>query len=395
MNILYLHRHWPTFGGGETVTICLANELIKRGHKIFVAYFNDSEKTLNLPDINPSLKAIKIEGVQYDEFSSEFFVSKGKARIVSSALVKIVRENNIDIIVNQWWPVEFHKNICKKTDAKVIKCLHMDLDTQRSFNFDGLKGRLFNQIYPIYRVIEKKKHFYSADKYLKNCDCFVFLAPSFMEKYQKARPSYNVSKKTDYVYNPLTYPSSISIKNLTEKQNEILFVGRLLEKHKQVTQILKVWERISKIANIDDWKLTIVGSGPDLELYKSIVASKKLSNVYYEGFQNPLPYYQRASIFVMTSAYEGWGMTLVEAQQNGVVPIVMDAYESLHDIITNNQNGLIVPNKNIDAFSKSLIWLMNKQNERIRMAKAGIESAQRFSVENIVDKWEIIFSQLK
>lgn len=41
----------------------------------------------------------------------------------------------------------------------------------------------------------------------------------------------------------------------------------------------------------------------------------------------------------MTSAFEGFGMTLVEAQQYGVVPIVMDSYKSLHDIIKNDETA--------------------------------------------------------
>lgn len=42
MNILFLLRLWPVYGGGETVTICLANEMVKRGHQVAVAYFKDS-----------------------------------------------------------------------------------------------------------------------------------------------------------------------------------------------------------------------------------------------------------------------------------------------------------------------------------------------------------------
>lgn len=48
MNIVFLLRLWPIYGGGETVTICLANEMAKRGHAVTVFYFKDSE-TNELP----------------------------------------------------------------------------------------------------------------------------------------------------------------------------------------------------------------------------------------------------------------------------------------------------------------------------------------------------------
>jgi glycosyltransferase involved in cell wall biosynthesis len=46
----------------------------------------------------------------------------------------------------------------------------------------------------------------------------------------------------------------------------------------------------------------------------------------------------------MTSAYEGWGLTLTEAQQMGVVPIAFDSFGAVYDIIENEYNGLIIPN---------------------------------------------------
>ena len=40
MNILFLERYWPVFGGGQTVTRILANAFCERGHKVHVVYFN-------------------------------------------------------------------------------------------------------------------------------------------------------------------------------------------------------------------------------------------------------------------------------------------------------------------------------------------------------------------
>ena len=40
MNILYVMRYWPVYGGGETITVTLANEFVKRGHSVYVVYTN-------------------------------------------------------------------------------------------------------------------------------------------------------------------------------------------------------------------------------------------------------------------------------------------------------------------------------------------------------------------
>lgn len=71
MNIVFLLRLWPIYGGGETVTICLANEMAKRGHAVTVFYFKDSE-TNELPYIDPSIKAVRIPDVRCDEYTYSF-----------------------------------------------------------------------------------------------------------------------------------------------------------------------------------------------------------------------------------------------------------------------------------------------------------------------------------
>lgn len=178
------------------------------------------------------------------------------------------------------------------------------------------------------------------------------------------------------------------------KEKTVLYVGRLLEKHKQVSRILRVWKYIEANVDLKDWKLQIVGDGPSRPLYEQIIKGLGLTRVSLEGYQNPLPYYKKSSLFVMTSAYEGFPMTLVESQQNGVVPIAMDSYTSLHDIIINGENGMIVPDGNIEAFYLTISSLMTDESKRQQMAEAGLKSCKQYHASRIVDKWEKIFSRL-
>lgn len=393
MTIAFLHRIWPVFGGGETVTKCLANELVKRGYEIYVIYTKQS--VLQDLELDDRIHQILLPNIPFDEKSSEFFVKSNLTNSVSILLKEIVIQNRIDILINQWWPVEFIDNVRKDIGVKVIKCLHMDPDTHKVFNFSSLNERIWSLFQPLYRICEKKKHLYSLDKYLTHSDLLVFLAPSFLDFYRKERKLIkDIAEKTDYVFNPLVYKTEGPIQwNLKEKT--VLFVGRLLEKHKQVSRILYAWQYVESNADLKDWKLQIVGDGPSRSLYEQMKKDLNLKRVFFEGFQYPLSYYKRASIFVMTSAYEGWGMTLVEAQQNGVVPIAMDTYSSLHDIIINDKNGIITPDGDIKAFYKALLYLMNDHSKLISLAQNGFESCERYKVSIIVDKWEKIFNRLK
>jgi len=391
-NIAFLHRIWPIYGGGETVTKCLANELVKRGYEIYIIYTKESvQKDIEL---DSRIHQVLLPNIPFDENSSEFFVKSNLIGSVATLVKGIVVQNKIDILINQWWPVEFIDKVRKGTGVKVIKCLHMDPDTHKVLNFSGLKGKLWEMVKPLYRLAETEKHLYSLDKYLTHSDLLVFLAPSFLQFYRNKRKSRkDILQKTDFVFNPLVYQVKEPVQwDLKEKT--VLYVGRLLEKHKQVSSILQVWAFIETNKELDDWKLQIVGEGPSKPLYQQMIHDLKLHRVSLEGYQHPLPYYRKASLFVMTSAYEGFPMTLVESQQNGVVPIVMDTYSSLHDIITNGENGVIVPDGDIKAFSKSLAILMKNIDKRKKMALAGMNSCKQYQVSNIVDKWEKIFNRL-
>ena len=148
MVILFLHRIWPSYGGGETVTKCLANEFVKRGHKVFVLYTKRSSN--DDPDLDSRIVQTYIPDVHYDEKSSEFFVDKCLARKVNTFVDKYIIDHHIEIIINQWWPVEFLENLKNRDRIKIIKCLHMDPDTRKVLDFSGIKGMVF------------KDHFFSA-----------------------------------------------------------------------------------------------------------------------------------------------------------------------------------------------------------------------------------------
>lgn len=139
---------------------------------------------------------------------------------------------------------------------------------------------------------------------------------------------------------------------------------------------------------LNGWILRIVGYGKHEKIYKDMVASLNLKNVVFEGAQKTvLPYYQSASIFMMTSDVEGWGLTLTESLQMGVIPIAFDTFESLSDIIHNTYNGYIIPKNDLQNYSQVMINLMNNDAMRRKMAENCLLSSQKFSPDLIVDEW--------
>ena len=97
---------------------------------------------------------------------------------------------------------------------------------------------------------------------------------------------------------------------------------------------------------------------------------------------------------MMTSSFEGFGITLTEAQQFGCVPIVQNTYASLTDIIQNGKNGVIVDSAKEEEFARQLLQLMRDKKGRENMAKHGLVSCQQFSQERITKMWLDLFDEL-
>ena len=119
-----------------------------------------------------------------------------------------------------------------------------------------------------------------------------------------------------------------------------------------------------------------------------------LKNVTFTGRQNPISYYKNAALFMMTSAVEGWGLTLTESMQTGVVSIAFDSYPALHDIITDRYDGCIIPDNDLEAYANCMEELMRNRGERERIAKNGLESCRRFEINKIVEQWVKLIESL-
>lgn len=218
-------------------------------------------------------------------------------------------------------------------------------------------------------------------------DKIVILSARFLQYGKKMITQKNLHK-VKAIGNCLTLDCFYDPKKLYDKKKEVLIVSRLEECRKRLLVALKIWNMIEKTKLFPDWKLVIVGDGKHREIYKKKVLEMNLQQISFEGHQpSTIPYYKRASIFIMTSDMEGWGLTLTESLQMGVVPIAFDAFESLHDIIQDGFNGYIIPNDDLEQYADKLTTLMANTELRMNMATKCVASSHRFLVDDVIDEW--------
>lgn len=387
MKICFLLRIWPIYGGGETVTQILANEFVSRGLDVHIVYFIDNgwDKVCKLDKRihNFRIHNVNIGRFHYDPMNSKYVIEK---------LSEYVNQQNIDIIINQWWPVEFFKGLSINHDYRLISVHHMNVFQKIQLPNNDLKSLIKKSFRSYFQNRYMNSRANSLVPFIQNSDKFVFLAESFISEFLKYTTLPIDADKLAFINNPISLESDVLNFDLSRKEHIVLFVGRIDDNHKRLNYILQAWSLCEK--KLGDWKLVIVGTGKDLK--KNILLANKLhlNNVYFEGQQNPKPYYEKASLFVMTSHHEGWGMTLVEAQSYGVVPVVMNSFSSVSEIIKDDYNGLLIKDNDIRAFAEGIIKLAGLTEWREQLAINGMKSVRRFDVKLIANKWEELFESM-
>lgn len=324
-----------------------------------------------------------------------------------SVLNKYVQDNHIDVIIIPEGRLytSYARKAVKGTNCKIISALHSMPGYERigimtmlkeSFHYNEsrikrLRAALFIALYPLVYIWYTLKHIFAFNRAYKDSDKLVLLSEKFFEEY---KTKYYISDTSKFaaIGNAVSFNKCADDEDLKHKKKQLLFVGRFSEECKRISLILKAWELIYR--KYPDWSLVLVGFGRSDKAYKDYVANHSLPRVSFEGKQKPESYYLNASIFLMTSAFEGWGMTLTEAQQMGCVPVAMHSFSSVTDIITDGENGFVVPNNDLNAFCERLTQLMDDKELLETMARNAVTSTERFSKEIVCEKYYKLCMQL-
>ena len=223
-------------------------------------------------------------------------------------------------------------------------------------------------------------NYYHSDRYM-------VLSPSFVQKfidYTNVKDGGKLIVQT----NPVTIDCSSYEYDAGRKRKEIVFIGRLDFYQKKVNRVIDTWALLEE--HFPDWKLTIVGDGPDRVNVEAMVKKKALKGVSFEGYQDSLEYYKRASILILTSEFEGFPLVLVEAMSFGVVPTVYGSYSAVYDIIEDGVNGKIVKpvaGKFItENMASSLSEIIRDENKRQNMAQQAIITSKEYSMDKIYEQ---------
>lgn len=172
-----------------------------------------------------------------------------------------------------------------------------------------------------------------------------------------------------------------SFKQTGAPKSPVPLIGMLgrLKKYKSVDHLLEAFVIVRQ--QIPNAQLLIVGDGDDKPRLMSIARELRISDsVTFTGFvseEEKIRYLNELHIAVNTSAKEGWGLTVIEANACGT-PTVSSNVQGLRDAVVDGETGMLYEYGDREQLAEKILLLLRDEHLRERLALNAIQWAKKF-----------------
>lgn len=371
MKILYLIHGTFNSGGMEKIVLEKANYLAEYGYDISIITTEQKGRE-NFFYLSKKVKRIDFD-INYSDTNDYFFLKvllyPLKQYKHKRFLVKFLNDNPQDIVISTFGnEVSFVNDL--KDGSKKIGEIHFSRFFRSQYNRKGFWGLI--------------------DKYRQSRD---------LEK-AKAFDKFVVLTEEDKLYwegltNIVVIPNFTLFSNhsaLLDNKRAIA-VGRLCYQ-KGYERMIKAWNEI--VRYYPDWHLDVYGGGEDKENLVELINNLGLKDniSIFPPVLNIEKEYLNASIYLMTSRYEGLPMVLIEAMMHGLPTVVMDCKCGPRDIVVNGTTGFLVKDGDIaDFVNKAILLIECKEQRKLMGASAKERSSKLYLPDRIMPMWIRLFKE--
>ena len=358
MKILHITTNfYPTIGGIETFVYEVSRKMVEKGHKVYVV---TSDKGPSGNEISP--KKSNIDDINVKRFPFHSFLRYTR----SIKALKFIRSKEWDVI--HIHNIGFFTDFIPLFKSKAKKIF---LHTHGGI-FHTKKLSLFKYIYwNTYKIRP-----ISVDKIIAHSDHDFKLFSEIFDK-----------KKIELINYGIDWEKLSKIKNNSNNKT-IVYIGRL-SSNKRLERIIKILPFIKK--EIPDIKLMLIGSDWG-EKNKLIKLAKKLDVVNNINFIGSIPhkkvydYFSKADVFMLSSDYEGFGISVIEAMAAGLVVIVNDIPTMREEIIKDKKDGFIKDFDDYKGVAELTLKVLRDKNLRRTVSSNAKMATKKYRWEKILLK---------
>lgn len=378
MKIVYCTDSICYPGGIQTVTITKANALSKiEGNEVWIIVTDNKREPIENIEKNVHLIDLDINYYE-DDYKSKWHILKGifiKRKQHKNKLRNILNDIGPDIIVSTGTSEKFFlPNIKINSNPQFIREIHF------TRNYRSLNARnLFE------KISAKIGDFIDYKLSINRYNSIVVLTE------QDKNENWENNKKIIAIPNPI---KSLPYKTSTIENKKVIAAGRLTHQ-KNFASLIRSWNSV--VNNHPDWSLEIYGDGAEYNNLLTLISNLKLEkHVFLKGHSyNILEEMANASIFTLTSTFEGFGLVIVEAMSCGLPVISYNCPCGPKDIISDETDGFLVPLNDEQCLAEKINLLIENEALRKQMSKAALIKSQKFTAKEVISLWMNLFNTLK
>jgi glycosyltransferase involved in cell wall biosynthesis len=195
-------------------------------------------------------------------------------------------------------------------------------------------------------------------------------------------------KNSTCIYNAVRFESKETADVINNKK--LITVTRI-SKDKNILTMVDIVKEVFKDKKFSDWKFEIYGSGDETPKVESSIEGSKQIKLMGRT-DDPKKSLLSASIHLNTSPYEGFSLSILEANECGVPTIAFNFGESTEEEIIDGKTGIIAKDK--EDYINKLKELMSNENKLRSLSKNCKEFNKTFTIDNIIKNWISLFNEI-
>ncbi|GAB2609047.1 hypothetical protein GCM10027168_47570 [Streptomyces capparidis] len=374
MKISLLIHNIYGIGGTIRTTINLANSLADRGHDVEIAtVFRHKDRPAF--DVDPRVRLTPLVDLRVEKddplhqrpakvFPTSDHRHHQYSELSDQRIGAYLRDTDADIVVATRPGLNAHLALQGSRRTVLVGQEHLTLDTHPAQLKLDIR-RLYPRLNALTTVTE-------AD------------AAAYRRKLRL--PGVRIDALPNSVPEPGIPPADGSSK-------VVIAAGRLT-KVKRYDLLIRAFEKV--VAECPDWTLRIYGAGKESDRLRKVIEDRALyNNVFLMGPASPIEAeWAKGSIGAVTSSFEGFGMTIVEAMRCGLPVVSTRCPLGPPEIIKDGVDGRLVKPGSADAVAKALLELIRDEDLRRRMGSAARVNAARYDPLPVAEKAERLFTEL-
>ena len=344
-------------GGAERVTCNLASYLANRGHEIKVLTMSDDKPSYAIDN--------KVQRIP-------LLVTSERKNIIYNSVLRLYR---------------FIKHLRKsKIDAYVVMLPVTTIILLRMRWLTKAKVIAAERVDPSQYPVKKQKQLKSL---AKKADGWVFQTEEERNWYGDTTRKAKVS----IIPNAIN-PDFVKPVYEGERKKTIVTAGRLTEQ-KNHELLIKSFARISY--DFPEYQLVVYGDGPKKEYLEQVAKNSGVQEkVLFPGYTTNIgESIKNASLFVLSSDFEGMPNALMEAMALGLPCISTDCDGGgAKFLIDNEKNGLLVPKGDVDALVVAMEQMLENREFAEKCGKEAHKICNRLAPEKIYGEWESFIKEI-